>query len=450
MSNHFRELNIDGLVGPNHHYAGLSEGNMASTSNALSVANPQAAALQGLSKMYFLYKNGIPQAIMPPQQRPDLGLLRRLGFQGKDKEILNKAYKQAPELLSAIYSASSMWAANAATVCPSLDSGDHRLHFSVANLVSNLHRHHETDFSKQLLETIFNNEQYFVHHQPLPFSSITADEGAANHNRLCANHGSLGIHLFVYGKQALNKQQHTQTNTNFPARQTLEASKAIARLHGLNPSRVIYARQNPSVIDKGVFHNDVISVANENVFFLHEEAFHEQEGLLEHLKQSADFPIHLLEVKRSEITVEEAVSTYLFNSQILTLPDQSMMLVVPSECEENKRVKAYIDNLIADKSNPVNQVHYFDLKQSMKNGGGPACLRLRVALNEKEMQAMHAGVLLDDIKYQQLERWIKQHYRSALHVKDLACPDLMLEIYTALDELTQILNLGSIYPFQKL
>lgn len=44
------ELNMDGLVGPTHNYAGLAPGNIASLNYASVASNPQAAALQGLKK----------------------------------------------------------------------------------------------------------------------------------------------------------------------------------------------------------------------------------------------------------------------------------------------------------------------------------------------------------------------------------------------------------------
>lgn len=443
------ELNMDGLVGPTHHYAGLSEGNIASTSNALKTANPQAAALQGLNKMRLLYESGLKQALLPPQQRPNLKLLYQLGFKGSPAQQLAKARKEAPELLSAAFSASSMWTANAATVSASIDTADHRVHFTAANLISNLHRHQEADFSSRLLNTIFNDENHFSHHPVLPRSSITGDEGAANHNRLCAQHAQEGLYLFVYGKHALSRNPDLSHPVRYPARQTLEASAAIARSHQLNPAKVIFACQNPAVIDQGVFHNDVISVANESVYLVHEEAFVNQQALYEQLQEKSDFDLQIIEIKSRDMSVQDAVGSYFFNSQLISLTDGSgMILIAPSECEHHSKVKAVIDRLLADPSNPINKVHFLDLKQSMQNGGGPACLRLRVALNEKELKAMHQGLIIHADLLDQLNAWVIRHYRSELHPKDLDDPLLLDEGFQALDELTTLLKLGSIYPFQ--
>ncbi|WP_298622687.1 N-succinylarginine dihydrolase [uncultured Legionella sp.] len=443
------ELNMDGLVGPTHHYAGLSDGNIASTSNALSPSNPQAAARQGLEKMRLLHNMGLKQGLLPPHQRPNLNMLHQLGFTGSPTEQIIKASKAAPELLSACYSASSMWSANAATVSASADTLDNKVHFTAANLVSNLHRHQEADFSKKMLHFIFANPSHFHHHPVLPNSSVTGDEGAANHNRLCKSHADKGINLFVYGKKALGSKIAQTEPTKYPARQTREASEAIARAHLLNPEQVIFAHQNPAAVDLGVFHNDVISVANESVFLLHEESFYNQSQVLQSLKSKADFPLTVLEISKNTLNVKDAVETYLFNSQLISLPYQnSMILIAPFECQNNHRVKQGIDELLADTGNPINSVHYLDLKQSMRNGGGPACLRLRVPLNEQELGAMHQSVLVSNQLLDILDQWVLKHYRTELLASDLADPQLMNESLQALDELTQILNLGSIYPFQ--
>ncbi|WP_419418777.1 N-succinylarginine dihydrolase [Legionella sp. D16C41] len=443
------ELNIDGLVGPNHNYAGLAAGNVASITNALSIANPQAAALQGLKKIQLLHNLGVKQAIFPPQARPNFSLLQELGFTGTPQQQINKAFQTAPELLSACYSASSMWAANAATVSASQDCADKRVHFTAANLISNLHRHQEATFSQQLLKRLFADERYFFHHQILPRCTTTSDEGAANHNRLCKTHSHPGVNLFVYGKKAMQAADIAYQPRRYPARQTLEASQAIARSHQLNPKQVIFARQHPDVIDQGVFHNDVIAVANENVLLIHERAFLNQQETLDELQLKANFPVQVIEVKEDKLSVNDAVSTYLFNSQLISLPNNSMALIAPLECEINTSARAFIEELIADNANPINQVYFLDLKQSMRNGGGPACLRLRVPLNTLELNAMHQGILFSETLFKELETWIYRHYRTELHSNDLGDFSLVNEIYTALDELTKLLQLGSIYPFQQ-
>ncbi|MFA5959757.1 MAG: N-succinylarginine dihydrolase [Tatlockia sp.] len=444
----YYELNLDGLVGPTHHYAGLSLGNLASTGNALKPANPKAAALQGIAKMRLLHSLGIKQGLLPPHQRPHFALLGQLGFSGNPAAQLKAAARDAPRLLSAAFSASSMWAANTATVSASLDTLDHRVHFTPANLVSNLHRHQESAFSAHLLQTLFSDPRFFCHHLALPACSITSDEGAANHSRLCERHNSKGVHLFVYGKSHYEKGTEPR---QFPARQTLEASQAIARAHGLPPQQVVFAQQNPKAIDAGVFHNDVIAVANESVLLLHEDAFVSQEAVLHALQEKSDFPMQCIIIPANRLSVAEAVSTYLFNSQLITLPEKNhqMALIAPIECQENSKVSALIDEIIASSTNPVSAVHYFDLKQSMQNGGGPACLRLRVPLSEIELQAMQQSILVTPTLLDKLENLVNKHYRDTLHFHDLASPLFVNECFTALDALSQVFQLGNIYPFQR-
>ncbi len=434
------ELNLEGLVGPTHHYAGLSWGNTASTSNAHQLSNPRAAALQGLHKMELLHGLGIQQAVLPPHQRPDLALLKTLGFSGSPEQQLQLAKKEAPELLSASYSASSMWAANAATVSSSQDTHNGLVHFTAANLISNLHRANEASFSKNLLAKIFSDEAYFEHHNLLPQTLHFGDEGAANHNRFCKSHDMPGLNLFVYGE--------AHKNAIFPCRQSRLASEAIARSHGLNPNNVLFAQQHPIAIDAGVFHNDVISVANESLFLVHEYAFFEQQKILNELEAKANFDLQIIVVPNAILSLKDAVKTYLFNSQIITLPDHSMALIAPEECKNNIHSHALIQTWISDPRNPIKQVYYLDLKQSMRNGGGPACLRLRVPLNIREFNAMHPGVIVTPSLLNKLKAWVLRHYRTELSFKDLADPELINESESALDALTQILDLGSIYPFQ--
>lgn len=440
------EANFDGLVGPTHNYAGLSWGNLASASNVSGQSNPREAALQGLKKMKALAGLGFCQGVFPPHERPHLPTLRALGFSGSDARVLQQAARDAPTLLAAACSASSMWTANAATVSPSADTGDGRVHFTAANLNAKFHRAIEHPGTTRMLRAIFADEACFAHHNALPPVSQFGDEGAANHTRLCRTYAEPGVEMFVYGRVAFSRGGTEPSR--FPARQTREASEAVARLHGLDEGRVVFAQQNPRVIDAGVFHNDVIAVGNGPVLFYHEYAFAEEARVLAELRSKlGDEPLIPIRVPEAAVTVEQAVSSYLFNSQLLSKPDGTMVLVVPAECRELEAVSRYLDSLVAG-ANPINEVVVFELQQSMRNGGGPACLRLRVVLTESERRAMNRAVLLDDTLFDTLEAWVREHYRDRLVQADLADPRLLEESRTALDELTRILDLGSIYDFQ--
>lgn len=441
-----QEVNFDGLVGPTHNYSGLAAGNLASQSSVHAASNPKAAAKQGLRKIKFLHDLGVPQGVFPPQERPAVDVLRRLGFTGRDEYVLRSAHLHDPELLAACCSASSMWAANAATVCPSADSADGKVHFTPANLRSNFHRAIEARTTARVLKSIFEDPKRFVHHSPLPAVELFGDEGAANHTRLCAEYGDLGLHLFVYGKRALDRS--VSAPGRYPARQSLEASQAVARLHHLDAARVLFAQQSPSAIDAGVFHNDVIAVGNQHVLIFHEQAFLHQEELKRGLESEFGPGLHLIEVAAADITLEESVATYLFNSQLVTLGTGEMVLIVPQECKDTPRVWAYLQQLLADRP-MIERLEVINVRQSMKNGGGPACLRLRVVLTDDEVQSMNSAALIDDDLLERLSAWIDRHYRDRVRTTDLADPLLLDESRAALDELTQLLGLGSIYPFQR-
>lgn len=438
-----REVNFDGLVGLTHHYAGLSFGNEASTKHRYQVSNPKLAALQGLRKMKALADEGFAQAVIPPQERPGVEALRLLGFNGTDEQVVEKAWRQAPHLLSAASSASSMWVANAATVCPSADALDGKVHLTVANLNNKFHRASEAPTTERLLRAIFRDEAHFSVHPALPQVAMFGDEGAANHNRLGGDYGEPGIQLFVYGRE----ESGGLIPARYPARQTLEASQAVARVNQVNPKQLIFAQQNPAVIDQGVFHNDVIAVSNQQVLFCHEQAFLHQQDVLGELR--AKVPGFMaLEVPANQVSVQDAVETYLFNSQLLSRDDGSMVLVLPEESRQHEGVWRYLNALVAG-DNPINELKVFDLRESMANGGGPACLRLRVVLNDAERQAVNPAVMMNDALFETLTRWVEKHYRDRLTQADLADPQLLREGREALEELTRLLHLGSVYPFQR-
>ncbi|MDP5459831.1 N-succinylarginine dihydrolase [Alishewanella sp. SMS8] len=442
------EANFDGLVGPTHNYAGLSVGNVASLNNAKNHSSPKQAAKQGLQKMKALHDLGMVQGVLAPQERPDLGMLRRLGFSGSDAQVMQDAAAKAPEIYRAVCSASSMWTANAATVSPSGDTPDKKIHFTPANLTNKFHRSLEPTTTGRILQAMFSDSRHFAHHLHLPDNEHFGDEGAANHTRLCSDYGQSGLELFVYGRYAFN--QSKPAPQRYPARQTIEASQAVARLHGLTEANTVFMQQNPEVIDQGVFHNDVIAVGNRNVLFFHEQAFLNTAASLQEIKQKfpGEAQLHFIEVKNQHVSVADAIRTYLFNTQLINLPSGEMVIIAPTECQEHAGVYRYLTDL-CQQNTPIKNVHYFDVKQSMQNGGGPACLRLRVVLNEQERQAVNPAVMMNDTLFANLNNWVDKHYRDRLSEAELADPQLIIESRTALDELTQLLKLGSVYSFQR-
>ena len=437
------EINFDGIPGPTHNYAGLARGNLAAEKNAQQVANPREAALQGVAKMRALAQRGFAQAVLPPHERPLVPALRALGFSGDDVDVVARAARDAPQLLAACSSAAAMWVANAATVSPSADTADGLVHFTPANLVSHFHRALEAPTTTRVLRAIFADAAHFTVHDPLPGAPQFGDEGAANHTRLASPAG--GVEFFVFGKHGFGG---TVAPTRFPARQTYEASAAIARRHGLLPDRVVYAQQQPAAIDAGVFHNDVIAVGAGSVLLCHERAYVDQGRVLDALARAIGPSFMPLIIAERELSVADAVGTYLFNSQLLARDDGKYLLVAPIEAHEHKGTRAVLDRFVAQ-GWPIAEVLTFDLRQSMRNGGGPACLRLRVMLTPEERAAVRANVCLDDALADALDAWIRRHYRDRLAPADLADPSLLDESRRALDELSQLLRIGSVYPFKQ-
>ncbi len=444
------EVNFDGLVGPTHNYSGLSYGNVASKKFQSQISHPKKAALQGLQKMKALADLGFKQAVLPPHARPHLPSLRALGFSGSDAEVVPKAYRTSPALLAQFSSAAAMWTANAATVAPSSDTADKKLHLTPANLYNKMHRAIEAEQTGRVLKKIFADEKFFTVHQPLLSRDEFGDEGAANHTRLCEDYGQKGLHVFVYGKSAFDAAQPQPKS--FPARQAREACEALVRLHQLPQDQVVLVQQNPDMIDAGVFHNDVICVGNRRTLFYYEDAFVNTPAVIDEIElkfaRLSTEPLEKIKVTAKDIPVADAVSSYLFNTQLL-FGGEKTVLVAPIECEQNPRIKSYLDHLVKDAQNSIAQVLYFDLRESMQNGGGPACLRQRVVMNEDELKASHQGVYLNNDLYKKLTAWVEKHYWDDLQLNDLGDPALLESSCAALDDLTQILKLGSLYQFQR-
>ncbi len=408
-----REINFDGLIGPTHNYAALSFGNLASQTNAGATSRPRDAALQGLAKMRFAMSLGLTQGFLLPLERPNTPWLRTLGFTGTDSDVCAAAHTTDPRLFAQACSASSMWTANAATVSPAADTNDARTHLSVANLSRMTHRSTEHPETEAQLRLAFAHKAFVVH---AAIPATFGDEGAANHMRLTPQHGAPGIEIFVYGEEG----------GKFPARQNRRASEAVARRHGLDPLRTIFAAQSQTAIDAGAFHNDVVAVANETVLFAHEHAFAYPDALKSDLARLMPEAIYI-EVPAAEVSLADAITSYLFNSQLVTVAPGEMALILPSESRENPRVKAFLDRLIT-RNTPIRAVHFVQVRESMRNGGGPACLRLRVVADPATIDQRF---LLTPQKADALEALITTHWPEAIGPDDLGNPDLWATAWSA-------------------
>jgi len=413
-----REINFDGIIGPSHNYAGLSFGNVASMKHGGQVSQPRAAALQGIDKMRANLALGLAQGIFVPLNRPNRGWLAALGTTFEESE---------PPLAAAAMSASAMWAANAATVSPAPDTADGKCNLTVANLRTMAHRSHEWTSTLAQLCLAFANEDAFQVHAPVP--PAFGDEGAANHMRLAPSHGEPGVELFVFGV----------SGGAFPARQHIEASKAIARLHRLDPERTIFVQQSEEAIAAGAFHNDVVAVANERVLFAHELAFQDRDGVIAACERLLP-EFELVEVAAADVPIEDAIRSYLFNAQLVTPPDGQMTLVVPSEARETPSVWSWLKRHVAG-NGPIRRVEVVDVRQSMANGGGPACLRLRVVADPATVDPRF---LVDDSKLDRLAEVVRTHWPVEVDGADLQAPALMRDVETARSALLDLLGLSEL------
>lgn len=405
------EINFDGLPGPTHNYAGLSVGNVASQTNFGETSYPRAAALQGLAKMQTAMGLGLSQGFLPPPLRPAADALRPFGFAGGDDEVLAAAAQADLALFRAACSASSMWRANAATVLAAPDTSDGRTHLVTANLAGMLHRSFEARETYELLRRVFADEDRFAVHPPLPSAKHFGDEGAANHMRLAPSHGAPGLNVFVHGELR---------GGAFPERQSRRASEATARLAGLAPERTFYALQNERAVQAGAFHNDVVAVANANVVFAHPEAFADPARLYGSLRERLP---NLVVVETFGVSLEDAVSSYLFNSQLVSLPGGAMALILPADAKENAAAWTAVEAALAA-NNPIEQAVVVDVRESMRNGGGPACLRLRVPVDGPGLAGIDPRFILDEARWTALAKVVVSHWPEQIAPGDLTKPEL--------------------------
>jgi succinylarginine dihydrolase len=412
------EINFDGIIGPSHNYSGLSLGNLASSTNKGNVSHPRAAALQGVEKMRHNLRLGLAQGVFLPHPRPDRAWLGELGTRVEDVPA---------SLRPAAFSASAMWAANAATVSPAPDTSDGRCHLTVANLRTMAHRSHEWPATLAQLRLAFADEKHFAVHPPIP--ATFGDEGAANHMRLGTSHRAPGVEVFVYG----------QRGGAFPARQHVEASQAIARFHRLDPDRTLFVCQSEEAIAAGAFHNDVVAVANENVLLAHELALEDRADFYASLRRLLP-EVHILEVPASAVSLEDAIRSYLFNAQLVTLPEGGMGLILPEEARETPSVWTWLEEMVAG-NGPIRKLFVVDVRQSMANGGGPACLRLRVVA---EPARVDPRFMVDEARLDLIASAIGEHWPERIAPEDLLKPELWQQMEQARIALLERLDLGQL------
>jgi succinylarginine dihydrolase len=287
------------------------------------------------------------------------------------------------------------------------------------------HRSHEWPATLAQLRLAFADERHFAVHAPVP--PTFGDEGAANHMRIAAAHGSPGVEIFVYGVRG----------GVYPARQHVEASRAIARFHRLDPGRTLFLAQSAEAIAAGAFHNDVVAVANENVLFAHEKAFADRQGFYAELRRLVP-EVEIVEVPDSVVSLPDAIRSYLFNAQLVTLPDGGgMALILPEEARDTPNVWAWLEAMAAG-NGPIRKLFVVDVRQSMANGGGPACLRLRIVADPA---AIDPRFLVDEARLDRIAAVVEAQWPAQIAPDDLADPALWPQLEDARRALLETLDI---------
>ena len=255
-----REINFDGIVGPSHNYAGLSLGNLASARNAGDVSYPRAAALQGLAKMRSNLALGLVQGLFVPLPRPATALARRAGHDIERGRTGDR--RQCHERIGDVGGQCSDRQPRAGHRRRPLPPHRRQSEDDAAPQ-PRMARHAGATATGVRGATHLRSMPRFRAHSATRARPITCDWRR--------DHGEPGVEIFVYGVGG----------GPFPARQHVEASKAVARLHRLDPERTFFAAQSEEAIAAGAFHNDVVAVANERVLFAHEQAFADKAAIVE-------------------------------------------------------------------------------------------------------------------------------------------------------------------------
>jgi succinylarginine dihydrolase len=140
------------------------------------------------------------------------------------------------------------------------------------------------------------------------------------------------------------------------------------------------------------------------------------------------------------VPIGDAIRSYLFNSQLVTPPDGAMTLVAPTECRETPSVAAWIERHLAS-NGAIRRVNFVDVRQSMANGGGPACLRLRVACDPAEVDTRF---LVDEAKLDRLAGLVAARWPEEIVSSEIQSAALIADIERARLSLLDLLGLSEL------
>jgi succinylarginine dihydrolase len=201
----------------------------------------------------------------------------------------------------------------------------------------------------------------------------------------------------------------------------------------------LFVQQSEDAIAAGAFHNDVVAVANERVLFTHERAFAEKDTFYADLRTTLPEG-EIVEVPANRVSLADAIQSYLFNAQLVTLPDGGMALILPTEARDNVPVWGWLQEMVAG-NGPIRQLVPVDVRQSMANGGGPACLRLRVVCDAADVDPRF---LADEAKLDAISVVITQYWPEAIDPTELRSPTLWADIRRARAALLSTLSLDAL------
>ena len=136
----------------------------------------------------------------------------------------------------------------------------------------------------------------------------------------------------------------------------------------------------------------------------------------------------------------DAIRSYLFNAQLVTPPDGQPTLIVPGEARETPSVWRWIERHVAG-NGPIRRVEVVDVRQSMANGGGPACLRLRVVADPATVDPRF---MVDEAKLDRIAEVIGATWPEQIHHDDLQQPALIARIEARAAALARRLDLAEL------
>ena len=194
--------------------------------------------------------------------------------------------------------------------------------------------------------------------------------------------------------------------------------------------------QSRAAVDAGAFHNDVVAVSNLELMLAHPDAFTD----FANVQAAVCGGLPGAKVVAVEgLPLADAIASYLFNSQLISLPEGGMAMVLPAEVRDNHTASRALDAALGQ-AGDVRKTVFVDVRESMRNGGGPACLRLRVPVSAADQAAIHPGYILDEARLDRLARLIETHWPVAVAPADLSNPALWETARGADAALTNFIN----------